>query len=120
DTIASLRSALDDERAQRRSVGFVPTMGYLHAGHRSLLDAAVAGNDVAVMSVVVNPLQFAPTEDLASYPRDLERDLAMARDAGVAPVFAPSVEEMYPRPVATTVTVAGVSEGFEGASRPTH
>lgn len=120
DTIASLRRALDDERAHRRTVGFVPTMGYLHAGHRSLLDAAVAANDVAVMSVFVNPLQFAPTEDLATYPRDLERDLDVARDAGVAHVFAPSVEEMYPRPVATTVSVAGVSEGFEGASRPTH
>src|SRR5690606_35526259 len=67
DTIASLRRALDDERAHRRTVGFVPTMGYLHAGHRSLLDAAVAANDVAVMSVFVNPLQFAPTEDLATY-----------------------------------------------------
>jgi pantoate--beta-alanine ligase len=95
-------------------------MGYLHAGHRSLMDAAVAGADVAAVTVFVNPLQFAPTEDLSSYPRDLERDLAMARDAGVRHVFHPSVDEMYPMPVMTTVSVAGVSAPLEGASRPTH
>ena len=120
ETIAAFRRALDDERRVARSVGLVPTMGYLHAGHRSLLDAAVAADDVAAVTIFVNPLQFAPTEDLARYPRDLERDLAMAREAGVAHVFVPSVDEMYPEPIATTVSVSGVSAPLEGASRPTH
>ena len=120
DTVASFRRALDAERAAGHVVGLVPTMGYLHAGHRSLMDAAVAGSDVAAVTIFVNPLQFAPTEDLSTYPRDLERDLAMARDAGVTHVFHPTVDEMYPEPVATTVSVSGVSEPLEGASRPTH
>jgi pantoate--beta-alanine ligase len=120
DTISSFRRALDAERAVGRVVGLVPTMGYLHAGHRSLMDAAVAGSDAAAMTIFVNPLQFAPTEDLSSYPRDLERDLAMAGDAGISHVFHPTVAEMYPEPVVTTVSVSGVSATLEGASRPTH
>jgi pantoate--beta-alanine ligase len=84
------------------------------------MDAAVAASDVAAITIFVNPLQFAPTEDLSTYPRDLDRDLAMARDAGIAHVFHPSVDEMYPVAVATTVSVAGVSATLEGASRPTH
>jgi pantoate--beta-alanine ligase len=120
ETIEAFGRALSDERASQRSIGLVPTMGYLHAGHRALMDAAVAGCDVAAISIFVNPLQFAPTEDLSTYPRDLEHDLAMARDAGVQHVFHPSVDEMYPEPVATTVSVSGVSEPLEGASRPTH
>lgn len=129
-TVAELRAALDGERAAGRSVGFVPTMGYLHEGHVSLMRAARAdvdasGGGVVVSSIFVNPLQFAAHEDLDSYPRDLERDAALAEAAGVDLLFVPSVEEMYPDPVpggllATTVSVAGVSEGFEGASRPTH
>jgi pantoate--beta-alanine ligase len=120
ETIEAFRRALQSERAAGRTVGLVPTMGYLHAGHRSLMDAAVAGTDVAAITIFVNPLQFAPTEDLSTYPRDLDRDLAMARDAGVRHVFHPSVDEMYPGPVVTTVSVSGVSETLEGASRPTH
>jgi pantoate--beta-alanine ligase len=120
ETIEAFGRALSDERASQRSIGLVPTMGYLHAGHRALMDAAVAGCDVAAISIFVNPLQFAPTEDLSTYPRDLEHDLAMARDAGVQHVFHPSVDEMYPEPVARTVSVSGVSEPLEGASRPTH
>ena len=119
-TIAGFRGALDAERLAGRSVGLVPTMGYLHDGHGSLMQAAVAGNDVAALTIFVNPLQFAPTEDLSTYPRDLERDLALARATGVAHVLTPSVAEMYPEPVMTTISVAGVSQGFEGASRPTH
>jgi hypothetical protein len=115
-----LSGALDAERAEGRVVGLVPTMGYLHAGHRSLMHAAVAGADVAAVTIFVNPLQFAPTEDLSTYPRDLDRDLSMARDAGIAHVFHPSVDEMYPEPIATTVSVSGVSEPLEGSSRPTH
>ncbi|MGK2930699.1 MAG: pantoate--beta-alanine ligase [Acidimicrobiales bacterium] len=119
-TIAALRELLDGERAAGRSVGFVPTMGFLHDGHVSLMRAARVAADLVVTSIFVNPLQFAAHEDLDDYPRDLERDTARAADAGVDVLFVPAVAEMYPRPVQTTVSVAGVSDGFEGASRPTH
>lgn len=119
-TIAEFREALDTERRAGRAVGLVPTMGYLHDGHRSLMDAAVVANGVAALTIFVNPLQFAPTEDLGTYPRDLERDLAMARAAGIDHVFTPSVAEMYPEAIATTVSVVGVSSALEGALRPTH
>ena len=120
DTIAALREATDAARAASRTVGFVPTMGYLHEGHTSLMDAARRDCDLVVASIFVNPLQFGAGEDLASYPRDLPRDLALAEAAGVDVVLAPSVEEMYPRPVLTTVTVDDITARFEGASRPTH
>ena len=119
-TVAALRATLDAERAAGRSVGFVPTMGYLHAGHTSLMDAARAAHDVVVTSIFVNPLQFAPGEDLDSYPRDLSRDTALAEQHGVDVLFVPSTAEMYPRPIRTTVSVAGAAEGFESATRPTH
>lgn len=121
DTTASFRAAL---AAAGGAVGFVPTMGYLHDGHRSLAAAARADarNRLVAASIFVNPLQFAPTEDLAAYPRDLERDLELLGAEGVDHVLHPSVEEMYPfgTPTLTTVTVASVSAGMEGASRPTH
>jgi pantoate--beta-alanine ligase len=125
DTVTELRAVLDAERAAGRRVGFVPTMGYLHEGHVSLMRAARAECDVVVTSIFVNPLQFAAHEDLDDYPRDLARDSSLAEGAGVDLLFVPSVTEMYPDPVpggllATTVSVAGVSEGMEGASRPTH
>ena len=119
-TIADLRAALDGHRAAGRTVGFVPTMGYLHAGHASLMRAAGDVDDVVVASIFVNPLQFGAGEDLDAYPRDLARDTVLATEAGVDVLFTPSVEEMYPRPVLTTVSVAEVSERFEGATRPTH
>ena len=119
-TIAEVRSVLDDHRAAGRAVGFVPTMGFLHEGHRSLMDAAVAANDVTIVSVFVNPLQFAPGEDLESYPRDLEHDTAVCADAGVDLVFIPSVDEMYPRRVETVVSVPAVAAPLEGAARPEH
>jgi pantoate--beta-alanine ligase len=103
-----------------RDVGLVPTMGALHAGHRSLIDRAMATHDHVVVSVFVNPLQFDRDEDLARYPRDLDADVSLCATAGVATVFAPSAGEMYPRPPLTTVHVAGVSEPFEGQSRPGH
>ena len=125
DTVTELRAVLDAERAAGRRVGFVPTMGYLHEGHVSLMRAGRAECDVVVTSIFVNPLQFAAHEDLDDYPRDLARDSSLAEAAGVDLLFVPSVTEMYPDPVpggllATTVSVAGVSEGMEGASRPTH
>jgi pantoate--beta-alanine ligase len=97
-------------------------MGYLHAGHRSLMDRSVAERDVTLVTIFVNPLQFGANEDLASYPRDLDRDTAMCDAAGVDLVLHPSVEEMYPHgtPTLTTVTVASISAPMEGAARPTH
>lgn len=119
-TIDELRGRLDTARAAGSTVGFVPTMGYLHDGHAELVRSARAACDVVVVSIFVNPLQFAPDEDLAAYPRDLDRDLRIVAAAGGDVVFHPDVDEMYPTSVATTVTVTGLSEGFEGASRPTH
>jgi len=121
DTIAALRAELDAARADGRTVGFVPTMGYLHAGHGALMAAARARHDLFVTSIFVNPLQFAPTEDLAAYPRDLDRDRALAAHHGVDLLFTPTVDEMYPGgPVLTTVSVAEVSAPLEGRTRPTH
>lgn len=120
DTIDELRRHLDAERSAGRRVGFVPTMGYLHDGHASLLRRSVSENDCTVLSIFVNPLQFGAGEDLASYPRDLARDTALAVEAGADIVFCPTDAEMYPSPVRTTVTVAELSAGYEGVSRPTH
>jgi pantoate--beta-alanine ligase len=119
-TIAELRAQLDDARGRGSTVGFVPTMGYLHAGHASLMDAARTHTDVVVTSIFVNPLQFAPHEDLDSYPRDLVADTELAEAHGVDLLFVPSAGEMYPEPIRTTVSVAGPSQGFEGRARPTH
>jgi len=119
-TIAELRARLDADRAAGRRVGFVPTMGYLHDGHASLMDAARDACDVVVTSIFVNPLQFGPTEDLDAYPRDLSGDTALAERHGVDLLFVPATAEMYPTAIRTTVSVAGVSEPLEGRSRPTH
>jgi pantoate--beta-alanine ligase len=119
-TIADLRAVLAEHRAAGRTVGFVPTMGYLHDGHASLMRAARADTDVVVASVFVNPLQFGVGEDLDDYPRDPARDAEVAAGSGVDLLFTPPGDEMYPRPVLTTVSVAQVSEGLEGATRPTH
>jgi pantoate--beta-alanine ligase len=118
--IAEVRAALDAARGEGHRVGFVPTMGYLHDGHASLMRQARGETDVVVASIFVNPLQFGPGEDLEAYPRDMERDTALAEAAGVDLLFVPDVAEMYPTPVQTTVSVASVSEPLEGASRPTH
>ena len=119
-SITELRAELDGARRDGRTVGFVPTMGYLHDGHVSLMERARADCDVVVASIFVNPLQFAAGEDLDVYPRDLDGDTRRANDAGVDLLFVPTVDEMYPRPVLTTVTVTGVSETLEGTARPTH
>ena len=120
ETIAGFRRALDQARAEGRTVGFVPTMGYLHDGHASLMRHASADHPVAVASIFVNPLQFAASEDLGSYPRDLDHDLAVADDSGIAHVLVPTVDQMYPQPVLTTVSVAEITRFFEGAERPEH
>ena len=119
-SIADLRAALSTARLDRREIGFVPTMGYLHDGHRSLMRLAAEGCDTVVVSVFVNPLQFAPTEDLDRYPRDLDRDVEMASEEGIQYVFAPNLAEMYPEPIMTSVHVSGISEPLEGAARPSH
>lgn len=107
-------------RADGLVVGLVPTMGYFHEGHLELMRSARADCDVVVVSLFVNPTQFAPGEDLASYPRDFERDARLAEEAGVDLLFAPPVEEMYRGEASTFVTVEGLSEVMCGASRPTH
>ena len=99
------------------SIGLVPTMGALHAGHMSLVEAARRENDRVVVSVFVNPIQFGPGEDLARYPRSPERDLSMLRAAGVDAIYKPSVPDMYPPGASTRVIVHGVSERLEGADR---
>jgi pantoate--beta-alanine ligase len=120
DTCSGFTKALEAERAAGRRVGFVPTMGFLHAGHASLMDRAAAECDVVAATIFVNPLQFGPTEDLASYPRDLDHDRHLADEHGVGYLFVPSVEEMFSTMPRTTVHVSGESEGLEGASRPGH
>jgi len=118
-SIPELRSALAPSRP-RGAVGFVPTMGALHEGHLSLVRIAKAEAAAVVVSIFVNPLQFAPTEDLAKYPRTLDADLEQLRREGVDVVFTPSAAELYPPDFSTTVHVAGASEGEEGAARPGH
>jgi pantoate--beta-alanine ligase len=118
--VHELRTACDDARALGRRVGLVPTMGYFHTGHRSLMRNARVENDFVVVSLFVNPLQFAPTEDLDAYPRDLDGDAAVAEAEGVDVLFAPSVDEMYPQPPRTTVHVEGLTAGLCGKARPTH
>lgn len=117
--------SIDEMRAARagvgsKVVGLVPTMGALHEGHLSLVRAAKAQCDLVVVSIFVNPLQFGPTEDLAKYPRDFDRDRDLLQKEGVDLIFAPSVEEMYPAAAVTYVTVEGLSGKLCGGSRPGH
>ena len=109
-----LRAALAPARAEGRSIGLVPTMGYLHEGHLSLLRAAREQCDVVVMSLFVNPAQFGEGEDLDRYPRDEQRDARLAAEAGVDYVYAPPVEEVYPEGFATAVEVEGLTEVLDG------
>ncbi|TCQ10078.1 pantothenate synthetase [Rhizobium sp. PP-F2F-G36] len=119
-TIVSLRQLLGEHRRAGRSVGLVPTMGYLHDGHMELVRRARASNDVVVASIFVNPLQFGAGEDLSRYPRDLARDQAMLLDGGVDILFAPGVSDMYPRAMETVVDVPALGAELEGAVRPGH
>lgn len=122
-TIQEVRAYVREQRLAGKTVGYVPTMGFLHQGHLSLIEAAKEQCDVAVMSIFVNPLQFGPNEDFDRYPRDLERDAALAAQAGIDLIFAPSVDEMYPAgngKSLTHVDVEQVTTGLCGASRPGH
>jgi pantoate--beta-alanine ligase len=112
-----LREALAAHRAENRTIGLVPTMGALHQGHLSLLEAARRDCDVVVMSLFVNPAQFAPGEDLERYPRDLEGDAAAAAEAGVDLLYAPSIEEVYPTGFSTSVEVGGLTDVLCGDPR---
>jgi pantoate--beta-alanine ligase len=118
--LPDLRAAVAALRAAGRGIAFVPTMGALHEGHLTLVRAAARDGDAPVVSIFVNPAQFGPGEDLQRYPRQEERDVALAESAGAALVFCPPVDEVYPPGFATTVTVGGPAEGLEGARRPGH
>lgn len=123
--ISELRAVLrtlraTDDRSTPRSVGFVPTMGALHAGHRSLVQAARQRCDIVVVSIFVNPTQFGPNEDFSRYPRTLEQDCQILEAEGVDIVFTPTSETMYPLGASTYVDVEDVSDRLDGASRPGH
>ncbi len=115
---AEMRAWSFAQRVAGKTIGFVPTMGALHEGHLSLMRAAVAENDCAVASIFVNPTQFAPTEDFDAYPRTFDADRALAEDAGVVVIYAPTASGMYPEDYATYVSVEQVSQGLCGGSRP--
>lgn len=119
-TIADLRDAVEALRADGRRVALVPTMGALHDGHLSLIRLGAEDDHAVVMSLFVNPTQFAPTDDLAAYPRNEPRDARMAGDAGVDLVFAPDTAEIYPVGFGTAVTVEGPAQTLEGVARPGH
>jgi pantoate--beta-alanine ligase len=119
-TVAELRQWSRKARKSGKTVGLVPTMGALHAGHASLIRAAAASCDAVAVSIFVNPTQFGPTEDYAVYPRTLEADCALAQTEGASVVFAPAVEELYPAGAATFIEVEGLSNRLDGQSRPGH
>jgi pantoate--beta-alanine ligase len=119
-TIEDMSESCRAARRGGKRLGFVPTMGALHEGHLSLVRAARAACDMVAASIFVNPAQFGPTEDLAKYPRTFERDRELLEKEGVALLFSPSVEEMYPAGTTTWVTVDGLSDKLDGRSRPGH
>lgn len=120
ETVEEVRAQVKAWRKEGFSVGLVPTMGFLHEGHKSLIDRAVAENDKVVVSVFVNPMQFGPKEDLASYPRDLDRDAALCEDAGAALIFHPQPSEMYHDDFSSFVDMSTLTGGLCGKTRPIH
>jgi pantoate--beta-alanine ligase len=118
--ISEVREVLQGQREKGSRIALVPTMGYLHRGHLTLVEQAKRDGAFVVMSIFVNPLQFGPNEDFSRYPRDLERDAKLAEEAGVDLIFNPEVEEMYPSKNLTTVEVGELGESLCGASRPGH
>lgn len=119
-TVREMQENAERFRCDGRTIGVVPTMGYLHEGHLSLVREAKRSADITVTTIFVNPSQFAPGEDYKRYPRDLERDKKLAESAGSEYLFAPSVEEMYPSGYSTYVDVGGLAEKLEGKFRPSH
>ncbi len=120
DKIEDIRQQVGEWKKAGLSVGLVPTMGYLHEGHKSLIDAARRDNDRVVVSIFVNPMQFAPNEDLESYPRDLEKDAKLCEQAGVDLIFHPQPEEMYAPGFCSYVDMNGLTTELCGKSRPIH
>jgi pantoate--beta-alanine ligase len=119
-SLKEMQSISETLRKTGKTIGFVPTMGYLHDGHMSLVERARKENDIVVMSIFVNPVQFAPGEDFDRYPRDIERDKKIAQEGGVDYLFVPEVSEMYPEGYSTYVEVEGITEVLCGAKRPGH
>ena len=120
DTVAELEAAIAEAKKKQKRIGLVPTMGALHEGHLSLVERARKENDVVVVSVFVNPIQFNNKEDLEKYPRTVEKDLELLERAGVDLAFTPTVEEMYPEPVTTVYHFGAIEEVMEGPRRPGH
>lgn len=118
--VKDIQQFVEQYHRNGKVVGLVPTMGYLHEGHLSLVDKAVELSDVTVVSIFVNPAQFAPNEDFEDYPRDMERDKKLLIERGADVVFAPSVEEIYPKKFQTYVNVVEITQKLEGEHRPTH
>lgn len=119
-TISEIRDIIKEWRKAGYSIGLVPTMGYLHAGHGSLIEQSVKNNDKTVVSVFVNPTQFGPNEDLKKYPRDIKRDSELVASLGGDIIFNPEPEEMYKKNNATTIKVEGLSQKLCGITRPIH
>ena len=115
-----LQSYLDQLRVEGKTIGLVPTMGFLHQGHISLIERAVTENDVIITTIFVNPLQFSANEDLSTYPRNIEKDTELCLKAGTNALFTPAVEEMFCDTVLTSISVNNLSSVLEGVSRPTH
>lgn len=118
--VSQVRNQVKEWKRAGLSVGFVPTMGYLHEGHESLIRKAASENDKVVVSIFVNPTQFGPNEDLEKYPRDLKKDSLICAGAGADLIFHPEVEEMYVKDAYTSVNMNGLTDGLCGKSRPTH
>lgn len=119
-TIEEVRAVIKQWKKEDLTIGYVPTMGYLHEGHASLMQAARKENDKVVVSIFVNPMQFGPNEDLASYPRDLEKDSALCSDMNVDLIFHPEPEEMYDKDFCSFTDITGLSDALCGLSRPIH
>lgn len=120
ERISEVRNFVKEKQKENKDIAFVPTMGYLHEGHLSLMRTARKENDIVIASIFVNPTQFSPEEDLEEYPRDLDRDTRLAKEVGVDMIFAPEVEEIYSSNHVTKVEVEGLTDYLCGASRPGH
>jgi len=120
ETVNEIKKLIKDIKAEGKTVGMVPTMGFLHAGHISLVKESVANNDVTIVSIFVNPTQFGPNEDLEAYPRDFDSDKSLLVEAGADIIFFPKPEEMYPEGFSTKVTLSGLTDALCGLSRPGH
>ena len=119
-TVSEMQQITQELKRTGKTIGFVPTMGALHEGHLSMMRRSVEENDITVISVFVNPLQFGPNEDFDAYPRQIDQDVALVEAINVDYVFHPAVEEMYPNELSVTLKVGRLAEVLEGAQRPGH